>query len=53
MRAVMSEAHTFITWRVRSGVTPAVAKTLARHSTITLTLDYYTHVLVGDDRAAL
>ena len=26
---------------------------LARHSTITLTLDYYTHVLVDDERAAV
>ncbi len=31
----------------------AVAKSLARHSTITLTMDHYTHTLIGDDRAAL
>jgi len=45
--------HTFITTLVRSGVSPAVAKTLARHSTITLTIDRYTHTLVADQRAAL
>jgi len=45
--------HTFITRLARSGVTPAVAKTLARHSTITLTMDHYTHTLIEDERAAL
>jgi integrase len=45
--------HTFITRLARSGVTPAVAKTLARHSTIVLTMDHYTHTLIEDERAAL
>jgi integrase len=45
--------HTFITRLARSGITPAVAKSLARHSTITLTMDHYTHTLIGDERAAL
>ena len=45
--------HTFITRLARSGATPAVAKSLARHSTITLTMDHYTHTLIGDERAAL
>jgi integrase len=45
--------HTFITRLARSGVTPAVAKSLARHSTITLTMDHYTHTLIEDERAAL
>ena len=45
--------HTFITRLARSGITPAVAKSLARHSTIVLTMDYYTHVLIEDERAAL
>jgi integrase len=45
--------HTFITRLARSGVSPAVAKTLARHSTITLTMDRYTHTLMSDQRAAL
>jgi len=45
--------HTFITKLARSGVSPAVAKTLARHSTITLTMDHYTHLRVEDTRAAL
>ena len=45
--------HTFITRLARSGVAPAVAKSLARHSTIVLTMDHYTHTLIGDERAAL
>jgi integrase len=45
--------HAFITRLARSGVTPAVAKSLARHSTIMLTMDYYTHILIEDERAAL
>jgi len=45
--------HTFITRLARSGITPAVAKSLARHSTITLTMDYYTHTLISDERTAL
>jgi integrase len=45
--------HTFITRLARSGVVPAVAKSLARHSTIVLTMDHYTHTLIGDERAAL
>jgi integrase len=45
--------HTFITRLARSGVVPAVAKSLARHSTIVLTMDHYTHTLIGDKRAAL
>ena len=44
---------TFITWLARAGVAPAVAKSLARHSTIVLTVDHYTHTIVGDDSAAL
>jgi len=45
--------HTFITRLIQAGAAPAVAQRLARHSTITLTMDYYTHVLVTDERAAL
>ena len=45
--------HTFITRLARSGVAPSVAKSLARHSTITLTMDHYTHTVIGDERAAL
>ena len=29
------------------------AESLARHSTIVLTMDHYTHTLIGDERAAL
>ena len=45
--------HTFITRLARSGVMPAVARSLARHSTIVLTMDHYTHTLIEDERAAL
>ena len=30
-----------------------MAKSLARHSTITLTMDHYTHTLIGDERAPI
>ena len=45
--------HTFITRLARSGVTPKVAQTLARHSTITLTIDRYAHVALADTSKAL
>ena len=35
--------HTFITNLARGGVHPKVAQALARHSTITLTMDRYSH----------
>jgi len=44
---------TFITPLARCGVAPAMAKSLARHSTITLTLDVYTDIGEADERAAL
>ncbi|MBW8015074.1 MAG: site-specific integrase [Planctomycetes bacterium] len=36
--------HSFITNLAKAGVHPSDAMVLARHSTITLTMDYYTHV---------
>lgn len=45
--------HTFITQLARSGVFPAQAKELARHSTITLTMDAYTHCETEELRTAL
>jgi len=45
--------HTFITNLARGGVHPKTAQTLARHSTITLTMDRYTHTLVGEQTEAL
>ena len=42
----------FISRLARAGVSPAISKELARHSTITLTIDYYTHVQ-DEQRAAL
>ena len=40
--------HGFITYLVTANVPPKVAQTLARHSTITLTMDRYAHLGVGD-----
>ena len=45
--------HTFITNLAASGVHPKTAQALARHSTITLTMDRYTHSIIGDEVAAL
>ena len=45
--------HTFITELVRAGVAPKDAKELARHSTITLTMDRYAHVGIRDTAAAV
>ena len=45
--------HTFITRLVRSGVKPKEAQTLARHSTITLTMDRYAHTGLHDVAAAV
>jgi len=45
--------HTFLTNLARSGVHPRTAQSLARHSSITLTMDRYTHVLVEDETRAL
>ena len=45
--------HTFITNLAASGCHPKTAQSLARHSTITLTMDRYTHGVVGDEAAAL
>ena len=40
--------HTFITNLARSGVHPKIAQQLARHSTITLTMDRYSHTVIRD-----
>ena len=45
--------HTFISRLARAGVPRVVAKNLARHSTITLTMDRYSHVGLVDELAAL
>jgi len=45
--------HTFITELVKAGVQPKDAKELARHSTITLTMDRYAHVTLRDTAAAV
>ncbi|MEX2212630.1 MAG: tyrosine-type recombinase/integrase [Phycisphaeraceae bacterium] len=45
--------HTFITNLASGGVHPKIAQSLARHSTITLTMDRYTHSLAGDEVSAL
>jgi Phage integrase family len=45
--------HRFVTELVRAGVAPKDAKELARHSTITLTIDRYSHVTVRDTAAVV
>jgi len=45
--------HTFISNLSQGGVSPKVAQSLARHSTINLTMDTYTHIGLYDERAAL
>ena len=45
--------HTFITNLSRAGVHPTVAQKLARHSSIELTMKYYTHVLHESEVAAI
>jgi hypothetical protein len=40
--------HTFISNLARAGVHPRNAQALARHSTIDLTMNVYTHVSMGD-----
>ncbi len=45
--------HTFISNLRRAGVHPKTAQELARHSTITLTMDRYTHDFHGDHAHAL
>ncbi len=45
--------HTFITNLARGGVHPKVAQQLARHSTITLTMDRYSHTVMGELSDAL
>ncbi len=45
--------HSFITLLASSGVHPKVAQQLARHSSITLTMDRYSHVHLADLNAAV
>jgi len=45
--------HSFITALATSGVHPKDAQTLARHSTITLTMDRYSHISLRDSASAL
>jgi len=43
----------FISNLANGGVHPAVAQSLARHSTITLTMDTYTHIVGKSEVEAL
>ena len=45
--------HQFISSLAAAGVHPKVAQQLARHSTITLTMDRYTHVALAEVAGAL
>ncbi|MBX9582279.1 MAG: site-specific integrase [Gemmataceae bacterium] len=48
-----AQRHTFISGLVRSGVAPKSAQALARHSTITLTMDRYAHIGLTETAAAV
>src|SRR5687768_16923047 len=50
---VQALRHTFITNLSRAGVNPKIAQSLARHTSIVLTMDHYTHLRVDDGRRAL
>ena len=45
--------HTFISNLARSGVHPRMAQALARHSKIDLTMNVYTHMVIGDLASAV
>ena len=45
--------HTFITGLAKSGVHPRIAQALARHSSIDLTMNVYTHVEIESEAAAI
>ena len=45
--------HTFLTNLARFGVHPKLAQQLARHSTIVLTMDRYSHVAMDEQAEAL
>jgi len=45
--------HSFLSNLARSGVHPKLAQALARHSTITLTMDRYSHTVLGEQSEAV
>ncbi len=45
--------HSYISALASSGVHPSTAQALARHSTITLTMDRYTHSLIDSQKSAI
>lgn len=45
--------HTFITNMIKSGINPKTAQTLARHSTIDLTMNVYTKLTIADQASAI
>lgn len=45
--------HTYITNLTREGVAPKIAMDLARHASVELTMNYYSHTLVADRAKAL
>lgn len=45
--------HTFITNMIKSGINPKTAQSLARHSTIDLTMNVYTKLTISDHATAI
>jgi integrase len=45
--------HSFSSLLARQGVHPHVLKRLARHARVDTTMNFYTHILRGDDVSAI
>ena len=45
--------HTLASQLIQSGVSPKVAQSIMRHSTVSLTMDTYTHIELHDERDAI
>jgi integrase len=45
--------HTFVTNMIKSGINPKTAQSLARHSTIDLTMNVYTKLTIADQASAI
>ena len=45
--------HSYVTWLVDNDVSPKLAQRLARHASITLTMDRYYKPSIANERAAL
>ena len=44
--------HTYATWLLQQGISPKVVQTMLDHSSITMTLDIYSHVSLDLEKQA-